>query len=30
MPIVQANGIDVNYEVQGEGEPLVLIPVSGS
>ena len=26
MPIVQANGIDVYYEVQGEGEPLVLIP----
>ncbi|MGH3276182.1 MAG: alpha/beta fold hydrolase [Streptosporangiaceae bacterium] len=26
MPVVQANGIDVHYEVQGEGEPLVLIP----
>jgi 3-oxoadipate enol-lactonase len=26
MPIVQANGIDVYYEVQGEGPPLVLIP----
>jgi 3-oxoadipate enol-lactonase len=26
MPVVQANGIDVYYEVQGEGEPLVLIP----
>jgi pimeloyl-ACP methyl ester carboxylesterase len=26
MPVVRANGIDVNYEVQGEGEPLVLIP----
>jgi 3-oxoadipate enol-lactonase len=26
MPTVQANGIDVNYEVQGEGEPIVLIP----
>ena len=26
MPVVQANGIDVNYEVQGEGEPMVLIP----
>jgi hypothetical protein len=26
MPIVQANGININYEVQGEGEPLVLIP----
>ncbi len=26
MPIVQANGIDINYEVEGEGEPVVLIP----
>jgi pimeloyl-ACP methyl ester carboxylesterase len=26
MPSVQANGIDIHYEVQGEGEPLVLIP----
>jgi 3-oxoadipate enol-lactonase len=26
MPVVQANGIEINYEVQGEGEPLVLIP----
>jgi 3-oxoadipate enol-lactonase len=26
MPVVQANGIDVYYELQGEGEPLVLIP----
>jgi len=26
MPVVQANGIDVYYEVQGSGEPLVLIP----
>ena len=26
MPAVQANGIDVYYEVQGEGEPMVLIP----
>jgi len=26
MPVVQANGIDVYYEVQGEGEPLLLIP----
>ncbi len=26
MPQVQANGIDINYEVQGEGEPMVLIP----
>jgi len=26
MPVVQANNIDVYYEVQGAGEPLVLIP----
>jgi pimeloyl-ACP methyl ester carboxylesterase len=26
MPTVQANGININYEVQGAGEPLVLIP----
>ena len=26
MPTVQANGIDVHYEVQGDGEPLILIP----
>src|SRR5215470_13490508 len=26
MPTVQANGIDVYYEVQGEGDPLILIP----
>jgi pimeloyl-ACP methyl ester carboxylesterase len=26
MPIVHANDIDINYEVQGEGEPIVLIP----
>jgi len=26
MPVVQANGIDVNYEVAGTGEPLVVIP----
>jgi 3-oxoadipate enol-lactonase len=26
MPVAQANGIDINYEVQGEGEPMVLIP----
>ena len=26
MPVVQANGIDINYEVQGDGEPVVLIP----
>jgi 3-oxoadipate enol-lactonase len=26
MPTVHANGIDVYYEVQGDGEPMVLIP----
>lgn len=25
MPIVQANGININYEERGEGDPLVLI-----
>jgi 3-oxoadipate enol-lactonase len=26
MPSVEANGIEIYYEVQGEGEPMVLIP----
>jgi 3-oxoadipate enol-lactonase len=26
MPAVQANGIEINYEVQGDGEPMILIP----
>ncbi len=26
MPTVHANGIEIYYEVQGDGEPLVLIP----
>jgi pimeloyl-ACP methyl ester carboxylesterase len=26
MPAVQANNIEIYYEVQGEGEPLLLIP----
>jgi 3-oxoadipate enol-lactonase len=26
VPKVTANGIAINYEVQGEGEPLILIP----
>jgi pimeloyl-ACP methyl ester carboxylesterase len=26
MPTVHANGIGMNYETQGDGEPLVLIP----
>lgn len=26
MPKVTANGIAINYDVQGEGEPLILIP----
>ena len=25
MPIVRANGININYEVRGQGEPLILI-----
>jgi pimeloyl-ACP methyl ester carboxylesterase len=30
MPTVQANGIEIYYEVQGEGEPLVLIPYTAA
>ena len=30
MPVVRANGIDIYYEVQGEGEPLVMIPYLGA
>ena len=26
MPVVQENGIEINYEAQGDGEPMVLIP----
>ena len=26
MPVVQANNIEIYYEVQGQGQPLVLIP----
>src|ERR1043165_7978957 len=26
MPKVKANGITLNYDQQGEGEPLILIP----
>ncbi|HYA98975.1 MAG TPA: alpha/beta fold hydrolase, partial [Ktedonobacteraceae bacterium] len=26
MPKVQANGITMNYDQQGSGEPLILIP----
>jgi hypothetical protein len=26
MPKIKANGITINYEQQGTGEPLVLIP----
>jgi hypothetical protein len=26
MPKVQANGIEINYEVHGDGEPMVLLP----
>src|SRR5215475_6087121 len=26
MPTVSANGIEINYEVTGAGEPIVLIP----
>ena len=26
MPQIDVDGLTINYEVQGEGEPLVLIP----
>ena len=25
MPIVKVNGININYQVEGQGKPLVLI-----
>ena len=25
MPIIHCNGISLNYEISGEGEPLVLV-----
>jgi pimeloyl-ACP methyl ester carboxylesterase len=30
MPQVEVNGLAINYEVQGEGEPLVLIPYTSA
>jgi pimeloyl-ACP methyl ester carboxylesterase len=30
MPRVEVNGITINYEVQGEGEPLLLIPYTSA
>ena len=30
MPKVKANGITVNYEQQGDGEPLILIPYTAA
>src|SRR6266487_1852444 len=30
MPKVEVNGLTVNYEVQGEGEPLLLIPYTSA
>jgi hypothetical protein len=30
MPKVKANGITLNYEQQGSGEPLILIPYLGA
>ena len=30
MPQVEVNGITINYEVQGEGEPLLLIPYTSA
>ena len=30
MPKVEANGITINYEQQGDGEPLILIPYTAA
>ena len=30
MPKVKANGITINYEQTGVGEPLILIPYLGA
>jgi len=30
MPLIKANGININYEVHGKGEPVVLIGGLGS
>ena len=30
MPHAKVNGVNIYYEVQGEGEPLVLVPGLGS
>ena len=30
MPQVEVDGLTINYEVQGEGEPLLLIPYTSA
>ena len=30
MPQVEVEGLTINYEVQGEGEPLLLIPYTSA
>src|SRR6185312_2338641 len=30
MPQIDINGLTINYEVQGEGEPLLLIPYTSA
>jgi 3-oxoadipate enol-lactonase len=30
MPQVEVDGFTINYEVQGEGEPLLLIPYTSA
>ena len=30
MPQAEVDGLTINYEVQGEGEPLLLIPFLGA
>ena len=30
MPMVRANGININYEDRGQGEPLILMALCGN
>ena len=30
MPQVEVDGLTINYDVQGEGEPLLLIPYTSA
>jgi 3-oxoadipate enol-lactonase len=30
MPLVEVDGLTLNYDVQGEGEPLLLVPYTSA